>query len=84
MGSQGALLVEKDLEYFWPSIPVVAVDTTAAGDAFNAALGVALAAGKSMVEAGEFATAASAHLVTRPGAQPSMPNLQEVEEKLRK
>src|SRR5262245_6907350 len=84
MGSQGALLVEKDLEYYWPSIPVVAVDTTAAGDAFNAALGVALAAGKSITEAGEFATAASAHSVTRPGAQPSMPNLQEVEERLRK
>ncbi len=83
LGSQGALFVEKDQDYFWPSIPVVAVDTTAAGDAFNAALAVALAAGKSEFEAGEFATAAAAHSVTRQGAQPSMPNLQEVEEGLR-
>jgi ribokinase len=84
LGSQGALLVGKDYEHFWPAVPVVAVDSTAAGDAFNAAFAVALAAGKSEIEAGEFAVTAAAHSVTRKGAQPSMPTLTEVEELIRK
>jgi ribokinase len=84
LGSQGALLVGEGHEHFWPAVPVVAVDTTAAGDAFNAALAVALAAGESEVEAGEFAAVAAAYSVTRKGAQPSMPTLREVENLLRK
>jgi ribokinase len=79
LGAQGALLVGEDYEHFWPPVPVVAVDTTAAGDSFNAALAVALAAGRSEVEAGEFASIAAALSVSRKGAQPSMPTLQEVE-----
>jgi ribokinase len=78
MGAQGALLVNAGAEHFWPAIPVTAVDTTAAGDAFNAAFAVALAGGKSEIEAGWFATAAAACSVTRPGAQPSMPTAAEV------
>jgi ribokinase len=84
LGSQGALLVGQGYEHFWPPVSVVAVDTTAAGDAFNAALAVALAAGRSEVEAGGFAAVAAAYSVTRKGAQPSMPTLQEVENMLRK
>jgi len=84
LGSQGALLVGKDYEHFWLALPVVAVDTTAAGDAFNAAFAVALAAGKSEIEAGEFAAVAAAHSVTRKGAQPSMPTMREIENLLRK
>ncbi len=84
LGSQGALLVGEDYEHFWPAVSVVAVDTAAAGDAFNAALAVALAAGKSEIEAGEFAAVAAAYSVTRKGAQPSMPTLQEIENLLRK
>ncbi len=83
LGSQGALLVEEDSEHFWPPVSVVAVDTTAAGDAFNAALAVALAKEKSEVEAGEFAVVAAAYSVTRKGAQPSMPTLPEIESLLR-
>ncbi|MBO0722753.1 MAG: ribokinase [Blastocatellia bacterium] len=79
LGSQGALLVGNDQEHFWPPMPVTAVDTTAAGDAFNAAFAVSLAAGKNEVEAGEFAAAAAALSVTRKGAQPSMPTLQEID-----
>lgn len=79
MGSQGALLVGEHGESFWPAISVRAVDTTAAGDAFNAAFAVALAAGQPVNEAGQFATAAAACSVTRPGAQSSMPTRNEVE-----
>jgi ribokinase len=84
MGEQGALLVGEKLEHFWPVVPVQAVDTTAAGDAFNAAFAVALAAGQSIIDAGRFAAAAAACSVTRPGAQPSMPVRSEVEALLNK
>ena len=55
------------------------MDTTAAGDCFNAAFAVQLAAGKTIEEAVEFAVAAAACSVTRKGAQASMPTQQEVE-----
>lgn len=83
LGALGALLVHDGGEYFWPAIPVKAVDTTAAGDAFNAAFAVALAEGQPEQDAGRFATAAAACSVTRAGAQPSMPVRQEVETLLR-
>ena len=78
MGAQGALLIGPEIEHFWPALRVQAVDTTAAGDAFNAAFAVALAEGKSEIDAGRFATVAAACSVMRAGAQPSMPTRQEV------
>ena len=53
--------------------PVTAVDTTAAGDAWNAAFGVALALGRQPAVAARFANAAGALAVTRAGrpAQPA-------------
>ena len=59
-------------------IRVEAVDTTAAGDAFNGAFAVALEREASLVEAATFANAAAACSVTRHGAQPSMPRPAEV------
>jgi ribokinase len=79
MGSLGALLVAENEELFWPALPVAAIDTTAAGDAFNAAFAFALLKGHSEFEAGEWATAAAACSVTRKGAQPSLPTFEEVE-----
>lgn len=79
MGASGALLLDERGEHYWPAIPVQALDTTAAGDAFNGAFAVALAEGQSEEEAGRFATAAAACSVTRCGAQPSMPLRAEVE-----
>ena len=58
---------------------VKAVDTTGAGDAFNAALAVGLGRGDAMCEALRFAQAAAALTVTRLGAQPSLPDSAEVE-----
>jgi len=55
-----------------------AVDTTAAGDTFNGALVVALAKGKSIQVAAEFANLAAALSVTKIGAQSSIPTLLEL------
>jgi ribokinase len=59
---------------------VRAVDSTAAGDAFNGAFAVALLQGKSAIESAHYASAVSAISVTRSGAQASMPSLVEVDE----
>lgn len=58
---------------------VQAVDTTAAGDAFNGGLAVALARGMELSEALQFACQVGALAVTRLGAQPSLPTLQDVQ-----
>ncbi|MEJ2129690.1 MAG: ribokinase [Woeseiaceae bacterium] len=57
---------------------VDAVDTTAAGDSFTAALTVALVEGQSPQEALEFACAAGAAACTKLGAQPSLPTREDV------
>jgi ribokinase len=59
------------------------VDTTAAGDSFNGALGTALAAGDALPGALRFASAAAALACTRRGAQPSLPTRAEVDRLLR-
>lgn len=61
---------------------VQAVDTVAAGDAFLGALAYQIAQGTSLMEASLFATAAAAHAVTVHGAQPSLPNLDQVQARL--
>jgi ribokinase len=79
LGPAGAIAVSRDGEWAWPGHPVQAVDTTAAGDAWNGAFAVALAEGRALQDAGAFASAAAAISVTRPGAQPSMATREEVE-----
>jgi ribokinase len=80
-GAQGVYLAVRDgVEAAIPAIPVKAVDTTAAGDAFNGAFAVGLMLGKDPVESARFAAAAAAVSVTRPGAQPSMASREEAEE----
>jgi ribokinase len=60
------------------ALPVTAIDTTAAGDAFNGGLAAALAAGLELDLAIDWAMAAGALAVTKAGAQPSLPSRSEV------
>ncbi len=62
----------------YAALPVRAVDSVAAGDAFNGAFAAALAEGRSPQEALDWARAAGALAVTREGAQPSLPTRADV------
>ena len=79
-GSQGCAWASPAGSGHIPAVAVEAVDTTAAGDAFTAALGVGLAEGKELPEAARWANFAGALAVTRFGAQPSMPTRGELED----
>lgn len=85
LGERGAVVVEKGgaAPVLMPAFSVDAVDTVAAGDAFNGALAVCLAQGAPLVEAARYAAAVAAIAVTRPGAQASLPYRSEVEAFLR-
>jgi ribokinase len=80
LGARGVAFSGVEGSGIRPAFPVVPVDTTAASDAFNAGLAVALLSGKSDVDAIVYGQAVAALSVTRPGAQPSMPRAAEVEE----
>ncbi len=79
MGRHGAFIASADgLRKMVPAFKVKAVDSTAAGDAFNGALAVALMRGFGLEDAVRFAAAAGAMSATRSGAQTSMPTAKEV------
>jgi ribokinase len=80
LGSRGALVVSRAAGTIAiAGHAVQAVDTTAAGDAFNGALAVALCEGRSLAAAADWANRAAALSVTRRGAQPSLPGRQGIE-----
>ena len=83
LGDQGCFYCDQTMELASSAFPVKSRDTTAAGDVFNAALAVALAEDRPMIEALRFANAAAAVSVTRVGAQSSAPARAEVEELLK-
>jgi ribokinase len=83
LGARGAFIASPDgTVKLLPPFPVNAVDTTAAGDAFNGAFATALLMEMNPVESARFAAAAAAISVTRPGAQPSMPTMDDVKQLL--
>ena len=81
LGARGCALAPRGAEPLRLVRPfrVKVIDSTAAGDAFNAAFAVALSEGKSVEDAARFANAAGALCCTKPGAQPALPTRGEVE-----
>ena len=73
LGQRGSHVFAPDGDWPAAAFAIEPVDTTAAGDAFTAALAVARAAGQPLADAARFANAAGALACTRLGAQPSMP-----------
>jgi ribokinase len=80
LGARGALLLRDGHEIERPGIPVDVVDTTGAGDAFNAGLAVALAEGRDLVEAVELANSTGAMACTAIGCIPGLPDHGTVEQ----
>ena len=78
VGKRGALIYG-DPPVSIPAPEVQAVDTTAAGDAFNGALAVALSRGEGLEEAVRFANIVAAISVTKMGAQASLPTIEELD-----
>ena len=79
LGEHGALVVDGAGATEHPAFRVTAVDTTGAGDAFNGALGAALASGVALAEAIKLASSTAALACTRRGAQDALPTRAEVE-----
>lgn len=79
LGSKGCLVIDENGTRQFPAFKVKAVDTTAAGDSFNGGVAVALAEGKSLEEAIQFATKVGALTVQKAGAQSSLPTREEVD-----
>lgn len=79
-GAAGALLMTADETFSLPVFPVVARDTTGAGDAFTAMFTVAMIEGKPLREAIRWGNAAGALATTRIGTMPALPSRNEVEQ----
>lgn len=78
MGDKGSYLINDEVQIHIPAEKVTPVDTTAAGDSYIAAFVVGLTKGMTDQEAAAFASKVAAIVVTRKGAQPSLPALEEV------
>ncbi|WP_405112945.1 ribokinase [Micromonospora sp. NBC_01405] len=81
LGGDGAWYVERDAEpAYVPAVQVDVVDSTAAGDAFTAALAVAWGEGRDLLAAVRWAAAAGAACVRRLGASVALPRRAEIDE----
>jgi ribokinase len=79
LGGDGSIYMDEKETVLQPVYPVQAVDTTAAGDTFTGFFIGGLIRGSGVKEAMDMASRAAAIAVTRQGAAPSIPTIQEVE-----
>jgi ribokinase len=79
LGGEGALILTGGEKQHVPGIKVEVVDTTGAGDAFNSGLAVALAEGRSLVDAVKFAGCCGALACTKLGVIPSLAYREQVD-----
>ena len=75
---KGVYVASAQQQLHLPPFAVRAIDTVAAGDAFNGGLAAALAESRPLAEAARWGAAAGAIAVTRAGAQPALPTRAEV------
>ncbi|MEU7935592.1 ribokinase [Micromonospora echinofusca] len=81
LGAQGAWYGDRDgTAVHVPAVKVDTVDSTAAGDAFTAALAVAWGEGRDVVDAVRWAAAAGAACARRLGASVALPSRAEIDE----
>jgi ribokinase len=78
LGERGALILSDQGEQHVPGVPVDVVDTTGAGDAFNAALAVAVAERMNLLDAVRLANCAGALACTKLGSIPAMGRREQV------
>lgn len=83
LGKQGAFCLSAADSFEIPAFAVEAIDTVAAGDAFNGGLAAGLASGLAIEQAAIWGAATAALSVTKAGAQPSLPYRSELEEFLK-
>ncbi len=79
MGELGALILNDEGETHVPTVAVEVVDTTGAGDAFNSAFAVALADGKSLVEAVRYGCCGGATACTKLGVIPALGRREQID-----
>ncbi|MCF7885020.1 MAG: ribokinase [Candidatus Marinimicrobia bacterium] len=79
LGEKGSLLVNNNRSELFPTDEVEAIDTTAAGDAFNGALAFCLANKFDIDRTIRTANSVATYSVTKQGAQSSMPKLEDIE-----
>jgi ribokinase len=82
LGGQGALAIGPAGGHWVPALPVEAVDTTGAGDAFAGVLAAGLDRGRALPEALRRASVAAGLACTRIGAQTSQPDAALIEAEL--
>lgn len=82
LGADGAFAASPQGTWTVQALPITAVDTTAAGDAFVGVFAASLAKGIALDEALRHATVASGLACTSAGAQPSLPDAQQIEQAL--
>jgi ribokinase len=78
LGAEGARVGGEHV----PAFRAEVVDTTGAGDAFNAAFALALAEGRAALDAVRWGCAAGAHMVEHEGVVPGLPTRAQLEHRL--
>ncbi len=80
LGKQGVVIKNNEVCEHMPAYKAgKVIDTTGAGDTFNGSFAVAIAEGKSFVEAVKFGCAAASIAVTKQGTASAMPKREKIE-----
>ncbi|MGD7035040.1 carbohydrate kinase family protein [Methylotuvimicrobium buryatense] len=83
LGENGLIWQRGNEQGELPAYPVIAIDSTGAGDAFHGAFAAALAAGQDWLDILNYASAAGALCCTKTGARPGLPTCEEMQDLLR-